>query len=220
MKLKAFTLLLVLFSTNCDLAIKANNNVKENNIILKEIVIKQLTKTLLTLDTDYNSISLINKYRLIGNFTALNRIEIRNLTKRLNIEEEWLYQLFYLESRGNPKAVNSKSKATGLIQFMPTTAKNLGTSSEALYHMSISNQLVYVEKYLLRVINNRPIDNFLELYLAVFYPYALGKPLAYVLGSEISQSRSNLIYRQNKGIDHQGNKDYLISKRDLLSWVS
>ena len=37
--------------------------------------------------------------------------------------------------------------ATGLIQFMPDTAKGLGTTTDALKSMSVLDQLDYVDKY-------------------------------------------------------------------------
>lgn len=39
------------------------------------------------------------------------------------------------------------SGAIGLIQFMPSTAKGLGTSTSALKQMTAVDQLAYVEKY-------------------------------------------------------------------------
>ena len=43
----------------------------------------------------------------------------------------------------------SKYRATGLIQFMPKTAKNFGTSTQELFKMDNVKQLDYVHKYCL-----------------------------------------------------------------------
>ena len=47
----------------------------------------------------------------------------------------------------SPSVQNGKTKATGLIQFMPTTAKDLGTTIEALKAMDFMTQLDWVFKY-------------------------------------------------------------------------
>lgn len=77
----------------------------------------------------------------------------------------------------SPAIRNPKSGAVGLIQFMPATARSLGTTSEALAQMSAVEQLEFVELYLQRALKNhshlRPVD----YYLAVFYPAAIGAPL-------------------------------------------
>ena len=49
----------------------------------------------------------------------------------------------------NPGIRNAAgSGATGLIQFMPSAAAGLGTSTQALAGMSRAEQMKYVEKYL------------------------------------------------------------------------
>lgn len=52
-----------------------------------------------------------------------------------------------LESGGRPGAVNATSGATGLIQFMPNTARGLGISTDRLREMSAAEQLPYVMRY-------------------------------------------------------------------------
>jgi hypothetical protein len=42
------------------------------------------------------------------------------------------------------------TRATGLIQFMPDTAKELGTNSEELCRLSQVEQMQWVEKYLVQ----------------------------------------------------------------------
>lgn len=55
-------------------------------------------------------------------------------------------EIMALESGGRPDARNP-SGATGLIQFMPSTARGLGTTTEALGRMSAAEQLPYVMRY-------------------------------------------------------------------------
>lgn len=51
------------------------------------------------------------------------------------------------ESRFRPDARNAATRATGLIQFMPATAKTLGTSVDELARMSATAQLPFVVAY-------------------------------------------------------------------------
>ncbi len=71
------------------------------------------------------------------------------IAKDLNCSNpEALIGIIYAESGGNPQAVNRSSRATGLIQFMPRTARGLGTSTNELKNMTTMQQLDFVEKYL------------------------------------------------------------------------
>lgn len=72
----------------------------------------------------------------------------KQIAKSINCDYKDLLALMNSESKINPKAVNPSSGATGLIQFMPQTAKDLGTTTEDLKNMTATEQLDYVEKYL------------------------------------------------------------------------
>ncbi|MEJ2325399.1 MAG: transglycosylase SLT domain-containing protein [Chromatiaceae bacterium] len=61
------------------------------------------------------------------------------------------------ESNWNPAAVNPSSGATGLAQFMPTTAKGLGTTVEDLRTMTVRQQLPWVFKYFDKASGGKPI---------------------------------------------------------------
>ena len=89
----------------------------------------------------------------------------------------------------------ARYRATGLIQFMPATARHLGTTNQLLYRMNNLQQLDYVHKYFLRV--KGKIKGFEDLYLFAFYPYAVGKPDTYVFGSERSDAFAREIVKQN-----------------------
>ena len=61
------------------------------------------------------------------------------------------------------------SGATGLIQFMPDTAKGLGTSTtEALSQMTRSEQLKYVDKYFEGTLNKGA--SLSDVYMSVLLP--------------------------------------------------
>lgn len=78
---------------------------------------------------------------------------IADTCDRLGIPAPWLLDVMRFESFNtrsgksfDPSVVNGIG-ATGLIQFMPETARGLGTSTAALSRMSRVEQMKYVEKY-------------------------------------------------------------------------
>jgi len=133
--------------------------------------------------------------------------------------EEWLYWVFNIESKGNPSATNPTSFATGLIGFMPYTAESLGTSIAALDSMTVKQQLKYVKLYLERVNPSKKFESYTDLYLAVFFPQAIGKSGDYVLGSQDKRGDKYVekLTRQNKALDT--NKDNKISKKEVTSFA-
>ena len=90
----------------------------------------------------------------------------------------------------------------GLIQFMPTTAIALGTTSEKLKKMSVLEQLDYVEKYFKPYA--RKIKTLSDLYMAILWPAAIGKSSDFVLFDK-SDKKYPKRYIQNRGLDF--NKD-------------
>lgn len=128
----------------------------------------------------------------------ISKVEV--LASALGILPEWLFAVMFIESGLNEKAYNSTSGATGLIQFMPTTAASLGTSTTALYNMSNVNQLDYVYTYLKPYAGR--MHSLYDVYFAVFFPAAIGKADNYVLQtSTLSASKiasQNAVYDLNK----------------------
>ena len=120
------------------------------------------------------------------------------VANRLGTDPGALANLIAFESGWNPAAVNPRSGATGLIQFMPTTAASLGTTTEALKGMSARQQMRFVEAYLRSV--GGPISRPEDLYLAVFYPKARGGDLNQVFPSAVRHA--------NPGIDTP--RDYVM----------
>ena len=123
--------------------------------------------------------------------------KVNNISNELGIEANWLMFVMWFESRLNPKAVNPISGATGLIQFMPSTARSLGTTTDVLKRMNNIQQSDYVLAYL------RPykgkMKSWVDVYLAVFYPKAMGKP-HFVITSDIV-AKQNKIFDLNKDLD-------------------
>jgi hypothetical protein len=119
----------------------------------------------------------------------------------------------------NPGIQNSIG-ATGLIQFIRPTAVSLGTTTDELKTMTRVQQMDYVLQYFkagpIRKLSSVTLE---DLYMAILWPAAVGKPNDYVLFSSPSNA-----YEQNKGLDL--NKDGNITKgeaaskaRDQISYI-
>ena len=124
--------------------------------------------------------------------------KVKEMASILSINPEWLMFTMKFESGINPKKVNQISNATGLIQFMPSTARELGTSTEGLLKMSNVEQLDFVYKYLKRYKGR--MKSWIDVYLAVFYPAAIGKGDNYVIKSDLV-AKQNQIFDLNKDLD-------------------
>jgi hypothetical protein len=115
--------------------------------------------------------------------------KVKKISANLGIDPNWLMAIMHFESAGtfSPSITNSIG-ATGLIQFIPSTANALGTSTSALRNMSAVEQLDYVEKYLKTY--KGKYKNYIDVYFAVFFPLAIGKPDDWVIQSKgISASK-------------------------------
>lgn len=104
------------------------------------------------------------------------------------------------------------SGATGLIQFMPSTAISLGTTTAKLAQMTPEDQLNYVYKYF-KPYKGR-IKNLGDLYMAILWPAGVGKPDSYVLWDKKTRPTT---FRQNAGLDL--NKDGKITRAECLKKI-
>lgn len=102
------------------------------------------------------------------------------------------------------------SGAVGLIQFMPATAVELGTTTQQLAKMTAECQLDYVKKYF-RPYYKR-ITTLSDMYMAILLPKFVGAPESSVLFS------SGVAYRQNAVLDT--NKDGLVTKLEATRLVT
>lgn len=109
------------------------------------------------------------KYILPQNRKAFLQ-KVEDVSKYLQINPNWLMGIMYHESGINPAIVNSIG-ATGLIQFMPNTAKGLGVSTAQLAKMSGVQQMDYVLKYFEPY--KGKIRTMTGLYVITFFPVAL-----------------------------------------------
>ncbi|MCK9478437.1 MAG: lytic transglycosylase domain-containing protein [Firmicutes bacterium] len=162
-------------------------------------------------------------YEWTGEYvTGEFKAKVVDIAKKLKIEPDILMGIMAFESGGiNPKAVNPLSKATGLIQFMPSTAEKMGTSVEKLKSMSAVEQLDYVYKYYQPFAGK--VHNIQDAYLVTLLPLAIGKDDNFVLGIKdsdevfyyVGENRITygLFYKQNQGLDI--NNDGIITKKEV-----
>ena len=125
------------------------------------------------------------------------RQELAKVAQRLGIAPIWLAAIISFETAGtfSPSIKNfAGSGATGLIQFMPSTAQRLGTSTEALAKMSAVEQLQWVEKYFTPYRGR--LKSLEDCYMAVLWPGAIGRSPNHVLFEH-----PTIAYQQNAGLD-------------------
>ena len=106
--------------------------------------------------------------------------KIVEVAKRQGIADPgWLANLINFESAGrwSSSVQNPNSGATGLIQFMPSTARGMGTTTEYLASLSELEQMDWVEEYIAgRIKSHGPLNSHIDLYMAIFYPVSIGNP--------------------------------------------
>lgn len=142
--------------------------------------------------------------------------KIQSIANALKIDPNWLMILINAESAGtfSPSVRNPNGGATGLIQFMPNTARGLGTSTAELAQMSNVQQLDWVYKYFKPYAGK--IKSYFDLYLATFFPAGIGKPDEYVFQTKGLTAQK--IAEQNKGIN-KWPKDNKITMAEFKQYV-
>jgi len=120
--------------------------------------------------------------------------KVIEIASYLGIYPEWLIWLMNHESGLDAQAVfkakgdssdgytRAKNRATGLIGFMPSTAKSLGTTTQNLYLMNEVEQLDYVKKFFQHYAGK--FKSVVDLGKAAFFPAMIGKPRDWVLHTD------------------------------------
>ncbi len=111
---------------------------------------------------------------------------------------ELMFLMWFETARTLNHRIQNSIGATGLIQFMPATARFLGTTTEALKAMSNVEQMDYVQKHL-GIFKGRYKD-WVDLYCGIFWPAAVGKPDSYRITSDIV-AKQNPLFDINKDTD-------------------
>ena len=146
------------------------------------------------------------------------------LSNRDNRDPNCAMFIFNNESGFRSWVVNS-IKCTGLIQFCPDVAggsyKTIGGVPYMLTdiaNMSPEAQLDLVFQYWRDIerAQGKVMDCY-DLYLATFYPVAIGKGDEYIIGMEKSSSYVQTVAKQNPSFDI--NKDLKITKGEFKKWM-
>jgi hypothetical protein len=101
------------------------------------------------------------------------------------------------------------SGATGLIQFMPSTARGMGTTTDALAAMTPEDQLKFVYRYFEPF--RGKLNSLDDIYMAILWPAAVGKPASHALFT------GGVAYRQNAGLDID--RDGVVTKAEAARKV-
>jgi len=136
--------------------------------------------------------------------------KVLDIAAKLKANPDDIMGVMAAESGINPYVVNSNGGATGLIQFMPSTAVGLGTTTAALLKMTAVQQLDYVYKYLAPYTGK--LGTTAAVCVAVLWPAAVGQPDSYVLFSQGSSA-----YAANTGLDT--NKDGKVTVGEVAQRV-
>ncbi len=139
-------------------------------------------------------------------------LKVQRIAATLGVNPNYLMAAMHFESGGtfSPSIKNAAgSGATGLIQFMPSTARSLGTSTSDLAKMTAEKQLDYVLAYFQQF---GQLNSLEDVYMAILWPRAIGKPNSYVLWS-----RGSRAYAMNSGLD--SNKDGTVTKAEAAGKV-
>lgn len=142
--------------------------------------------------------------------------KVYNIADNLRTNPNYLIAIMGFETGGtfDPAIINrAGSGATGLIQFMPSTAASLGTTTADLLKMDAITQLDYVEMYL-KTYKGR-MSTLEDAYMAVLWPAAIGKSTDYpIFTAGVTNSRA---YELNSGLDK--NKDGIVTVEEATQRV-
>lgn len=153
---------------------------------------------------------LMDKAKIHTPMPTVFEAKVRKVAELLKVQPEWLMAVMYSECRFDHDKYNLKgSGAVGLIQFMPATAKEMGTSTQAIANMSHEQQLDLVWRYLQAYREKYgDYESLTDLYLAVLYPKARKFDQCYELYAKPSRA-----YEQNAGLDMD--KDGRVTVSDI-----
>jgi hypothetical protein len=136
--------------------------------------------------------------------------KVKSVAKAIGAQEMDLVKIMYIESARtlNPGVTNSIG-CVGLIQFCPDEPRgNIKTIAGKKYLLSNLKQMTRIQQ--LNVVQEyfqslgytgQKTLSLTNMYLATFYPNAIGKPGNYIIGSEVGNSEYKFtIATQNPGI--------------------
>ncbi|OGI66347.1 hypothetical protein A2642_01375 [Candidatus Nomurabacteria bacterium RIFCSPHIGHO2_01_FULL_39_10] len=140
--------------------------------------------------------------------------KVNQIATNLNTKPEYLIAVMRFETGGtfDPCKKSKWSSATGLIQFLKSTAIRLATTTDQLCTMTQVQQLDYVEKYFKQFKHKIRPNNLGDIAMAVFWPRAINQPDDYVLFKQGTGA-----YNSNKALDRDNNGE--ITRAEYLNLV-
>ena len=140
------------------------------------------------------------------------RERLRDIAADIGTDPSWLMACMAFETGRtfSPAVRNPSSSATGLIQFMAQTARDLGTTVDDLARMTAEDQLEYVHRYF-KPFRGR-LGSLGDCYMAILWPAAVGRPDDYVVFSS-----GKAAYQANAALDID--KDGGVTKRECCAFV-
>lgn len=129
---------------------------------------------------------------------------LQDVSSAIGTDPQFLWEVINFESRQNPVAMNSKSSAKGLIQFIDSTAQSLGYANSydliqknPTYEGQIRGPVLQYFK------SAAPYSTRQALYMKVFYPAAAHVAPDTTFQSLYAANGGNyaLFQKQNPGID-------------------
>ena len=139
--------------------------------------------------------------------------KLNKIGQKLGVDPKDLLRIMKFETGGSmsPSQGSGTSSAVGLIQFMPDTAHDLGTTTEKLAKMSAVEQLDYVYRFY-KMNGVQPGMDVGDLYMLTFMPAAVNKPDDFVLGDANGGNVFGLnkakVWQQNPAFGKSQGKSY------------
>jgi hypothetical protein len=162
----------------------------------------------------------VRGYALENDREFMNKVQ--EVANKLGVQPNALLAIMKKESGLDPSIRNKialkmgKPAAVGLIQFMPATARQLGTTTEELASMSAVEQMDYVYKYY-KINKAKPGMDAGDLYMLTFLPAYAGKDPKIVLGQKgggelgTTNISKHSIYKMNPSFDTSGKGYFTIA---------
>ena len=133
--------------------------------------------------------------------------KLKQIADKYGFTVDQLLNTIEKESQFKTTAVNPKSDATGLIQFMPDTAIGLNTSIAQIKEMDALSQLDLIDRYF-----EKNHTEGQHPYITVAYPKAGNMDL-----DDVIADKNSAISKQNKP---WRNKEGNVTKRSILAYVT
>lgn len=142
------------------------------------------------------------------------RTKLVQVAERIGADPTDLAAVIAFESGFSPTAQNEKSGATGLIQWLPSTARNLyGLTTGQIYTMSAIDQLDLVERYFRA--SNGPKGTVHDLYMLVWHGHPASQ--SEILAAQGELGISGDAYAKNSDLDRD--RDGRITGAEASSFV-